>query len=88
MSLYHGTKKILLPGKACHLFISLFSSFNLFAQETNSEASGRVYSESKEKVSGATVTLTHEPTQNTYSSVTGADCHVLKKVDTIYYGLF
>ena len=71
MTLYLGTKKILLPGRACRSFILLLlSSFDSFGQETNSRASGVVYSEDNEKIVGATITLIHEPTQNKYSSVT------------------
>ena len=74
MKLYLGTKKILLPGRACRFFIFfLFSSFNSFGQETNSRASGRVYSEYNEKIDGATVALVHEPTQTTYASITRTD---------------
>ena len=74
MKLYLGTKKILLPGRVLFLFILLLLIFlNFYGQETNSRASGRVYSEENEKIDGATVALTHEPTQNTYVAVTHAD---------------
>jgi hypothetical protein len=45
----------------------------VFAQETNSNASGRVTSNTKEMLIGATVTVIHEPTQNTYVSLTHND---------------
>jgi len=74
MKLYLGTKKILLPGRVLFLFILLLLIFlNFYGQETNSRASGRVYSEENEKIDGATVALNHEPTQNTYVAVTHAD---------------
>jgi len=74
MKLYLGTNKILLPGRVCRFFIFFLSaSFNSFGQETNSRASGRVHSEYNENIDGATVALIHEPTQNTYSSITRTD---------------
>ncbi len=44
--------------------IILFSAAGLNAQETNSQASGRVLSGKKEILAGATVTVIHEPTQS------------------------
>ncbi|HEV8505297.1 MAG TPA: carboxypeptidase-like regulatory domain-containing protein, partial [Chitinophagaceae bacterium] len=74
MELYIGTTKILLPGRNFYLSTLLLLRFlNLSGQETNSRASGRVYSEYKENIDGATVALIHEPTQNTYASITRAD---------------
>ena len=51
----------------------LFYSYQCFTQETNSSASGRVYSDDNEKIAGATITVIHEPTQNRYLSATGDD---------------
>ena len=51
MTIYVGTTKILFPGKAVYLSVLLLLvSFNLSGQETNSRASGRVYSEDNEKL--------------------------------------
>jgi hypothetical protein len=44
-----------------------------FSQETNSNASGRVYSNDNEKIAGVTITVIHQPTQNKYVSATGDD---------------
>jgi len=67
-------KKKLQPGKTCCLVILfLFFSINFFGQETNSRASGRVFSDSNEIAAGITVSLIHEPTQNKYADITGND---------------
>jgi hypothetical protein len=55
------------------LLASLLISIVLNAQETNSHATGRVLSDKKEVLSGATVTVIHEPTQNKYISETHSD---------------
>ena len=74
MIIYLGTTKILFPGKAFYLPVLLLSLFlNLSGQETNSRASGRVYSEDNEKIFGASMALIHEPTQNIYPSITQTD---------------
>lgn len=52
-------------------FLIFFS--DLGAQETNSRATGRVFSDNNETLSGATVTVIHEPTQNEYVFVTHSD---------------
>ena len=67
-------KKALLTGRNhFFLFLIIFSSHNLTAQETNSRASGKVFSDSNETVSGVTVTIIHEPTQNKYVDATRND---------------
>jgi hypothetical protein len=67
-------KKALLTGRNYFfLFLIIFSSHNLTAQETNSRASGKVFSDSNETVIGVTVTIIHEPTQNKYIDVTRND---------------
>jgi hypothetical protein len=67
-------KKKLQPGKTCCLVILfLFFSINFFGQETNSRASGRVFSDSNEIAAGIIVSLIHEPTQNKYANITGND---------------
>ncbi len=53
--------------------IILFSAIGLHAQETNSQASGRVLSGKKEILAGATITVIHEPTQSKYVGVTRND---------------
>jgi len=59
------------------LYILFFFHFSvlikLHAQETNSQASGRVFSDSNETPVEATVTVIHEPTQNKYVSITRND---------------
>ena len=55
----------------CLAFINLpalICSFPLHAQETNSHISGLIQSANNELLAGATVTLVHEPTKNTYST--------------------
>lgn len=54
-------------------FLTLYS--DLQAQETNSRASGRVITDSKEAAAGFTVTVVHEPTQDKYFSITRNDGH-------------
>src|SRR6188768_539499 len=67
-------KKALLTGRNhFFLFLFIFSSHDLTAQETNSRASGKVFSDSNETVSGVTVTIIHEPTQNKYVDATRND---------------
>src|SRR4030095_16228700 len=67
-------KKKLQPGNTCCLVILfLFFSINFFAQETNSRAFGKVFSDSNEIVSKATVTIIHEPTQNKYMTLTNKE---------------
>src|SRR5688572_3644052 len=67
-------KKALLTGRNYFLlFLFIFSSQDLTAQETNSRAYGKVYSDSNETVAGATVTIIHEPTQNKYIDNTHDD---------------
>jgi len=67
-------KKALLTGRNYFfLFLIIFSSNNLTAQETNSRASGKVFADSNETVSGVTVTIIHEPTQNKYVDATRSD---------------
>ncbi len=53
--------------------IILFSAAGLNAQETKSQAAGRVLSGKKEILAGATVTVIHEPTQSKYVGVTRND---------------
>jgi len=52
--------------------IFLYSS-HCFAQETNSRALGRVFSDDGEKIASVTITVIHEPTQNRYVVTTGED---------------
>ena len=74
MKLCPAIKKTLLTGRNySFLFLIIFSSHNLTAQETNSRASGKVFSDSNETVIGVTVTIIHEPTQNKYIDVTRND---------------
>ncbi len=74
MKLCPAIKKALLTGRNFFLlFLFIFSSHNLTAQETNSRASGKVFSDSNETVTGVTVTILHEPTQNKYVDVTRND---------------
>src|SRR6187402_799980 len=74
MKIHPVIKKILPPGSKCRLLILfLIFSPNSFAQETNSRASGKVFSDSNETVVGVTVTIIHEPTQNKYVDVTRSD---------------
>lgn len=55
------------------LFPVIFLSLNVSAQETNSHATGRVFSDKNETLAGATITVIHEPTQSKYVSVTRND---------------
>jgi hypothetical protein len=64
-------KKLKVIGLA--LTFLFLSSYHCFTQETNSRASGRVYSDDGEKIEGVTITVIHEPTQNKYVSATGDD---------------
>ena len=74
MKIYAAIKKVLPTGRKCCLLIFfLFFSFNLFAQETNSRAFGKVFSDSIEIVSRATVTIVDEPTQNKYITLTNKE---------------
>ena len=74
MNLCPAVKKTFLTGRNYFLlFLFVFSSHNLTAQETNSRASGKVYSDSNETVAGVTVTIIHEPTQSKYVDVTRND---------------
>jgi hypothetical protein len=74
MKLCPAIKKTLLTGRNSFLFfLFIFSSHNVSAQETNSRASGKVFSDSNETVSGVTVTIIHEPTQNKYVDITRND---------------
>jgi hypothetical protein len=68
-----GILKQMWPARSCCLLTILFFSLQLFGQETNSRASGRVFSENNENIDGATVIVIHEPTQNEYSVVTTKD---------------
>lgn len=51
----------------------LLLSIQVYAQETNSNISGRVVSTNNEILAGATVIIIHEPTQNKYISITRSD---------------
>lgn len=74
VKIYPDMKKKLQPGNTCCLVILfLFFSINFFGQETNSRASGRVFSDSNEIAPGVTVSIIHEPTQNRYADITGND---------------
>ena len=74
MKIYAVIEKILPPGsKCCLLILFLIFSFHFFGQETNSRAFGKVFSDINETVSGATVTIIHEPTQNKYITVTNTE---------------
>jgi hypothetical protein len=74
MKLCPAIKKALLTGRNSFLFfLFIFSSHNVSAQETNSRASGKVFSDSNETVAGVTVTIIHEPTQNKYIDVSRRD---------------
>jgi len=74
MKLCPAIKKALLTGRNSFLFfLFIFSSHNVSAQETNSRASGKVFSDSNETVAGITVTIIHEPTQNKYVDATRND---------------
>lgn len=60
------------------LFIYIFllltvASCSAFAQETNSNATGRVMSEKKELLAGATITAIHEPTKNVFTTQSSSD---------------
>ncbi len=55
------------------VLLFLYFSFNCFGQETNSRASGRVFSDSNEILAGITISIIHEPTQNKYVATTGED---------------
>ena len=66
-------KKSQLRNTCCLVILFLFSSINFFGQETNSRASGRVFSDRNEKLAGVTVSVIHEPTQNKYAGITGND---------------
>lgn len=51
----------------------LFAALEIAAQETNGRALGRVLSDKKRSVAGATVTVIHEPTQSKYVAATRHD---------------
>jgi hypothetical protein len=71
MKRYCNRQKIIQSNSAFILLsLFLFFSHDLFAQETNSRASGKVFSDNNEPVAGVTVTLIHEPTQNKYAAIT------------------
>ena len=74
MELCPTVRKVFLTGRNyLSLSVFVFSFHNLTAQETNSRASGKVYSDSNEAVAGVTVTIIHEPTQSKYVDVTRND---------------
>src|SRR5689334_14568621 len=52
--------------------LALILSFSLSAQETNSNVSGIVRSGKDKVLENATVIIVHEPTKNTYRTVTNA----------------
>ena len=52
--------------------LALFFSLSVCAQETNSHVSGIVKSEKNEVLPNATVVVVHEPTRNTYSTLTNS----------------
>jgi hypothetical protein len=52
--------------------VGLAASFSLSAQETNSNVSGIVRSETNELLQNTTVVVVHEPTKNTYTTTTNA----------------
>ncbi len=62
--------KIVISIPFCFLYIL---SNVVYAQETNTQVSGRVLSIKKEILGGATVIIIHEPTQNKYISSTRND---------------
>jgi hypothetical protein len=55
------------------LGLQTITPVSLFAQETNSNASGRVTSNAKEILFGATVTAIHEPTKNIFTTQSNTD---------------
>lgn len=55
------------------LWLQTITPVSLYAQETNTNISGRVFSNNNEILPGATLTVIHEPTQNKYISLTRAD---------------
>jgi len=69
-----GTRRVMISARVYYFFISLLLFPVCFSgQETNSQAFARIHSEDNEEIAGASVTLIHEPTQNTYSSISRAD---------------
>ena len=61
-------KKPIIAKLVLSLLCSNFTSL-VFGQETNSRASGRVFSDSNEIASRITVSVIHEPTQNKYVDI-------------------
>src|SRR5688572_31867309 len=62
----------------CIFFLRCFivfqlQSVQLFSQETNSNASGRIFSEKNETLAGATITAIHESTKNIFTTKSNAD---------------
>jgi len=65
-------QKTYIPVLFCSLVFVLFSSPDLYGQETNSHISGIVTSQKKELLTNATITAVHEPTKNVFITKTSA----------------
>jgi Carboxypeptidase regulatory-like domain len=65
-------QKTYIPILFCTFAFVLFSSTNLYSQETNSHISGVVTSQKKELLTNATITAVHEPTKNVFITKTNA----------------
>ncbi len=57
----------------CLVWFTCIYPVTLYAQETNSNASGRILSDKKEALAGATITAIHEPTKNVFTTQSSAD---------------
>ncbi len=57
----------------CFLGLQTITPVSLFAQETNSQVTGKIITEKTEILSGATVTAIHEPTKNTFVTQSRSD---------------
>lgn len=69
----HTIIKLFFHWRIFGLILSLLYCLNVVhAQETNSQVSGIAKSETKEVLPYATVTIVHEPTKNTYYTLTNA----------------
>ncbi len=57
----------------CFSGLQTITPVSLFAQETNSQVSGKIFSEKAEILSRATITAIHEPTKNTFVTQSRSD---------------
>ncbi len=67
----HAIVQVLLTTVIAIFFLPI-ARIKVYAQETNSDVSGRVQSPTEMALQGASVTIVHQPTNNTYLTFTNA----------------